>query len=319
MTAGGLDPAASGGAPVPDAAPGNFVDRLAPLSWRPYLRLARIDRPIGWWLLLLPCWWSAALASGVAGAGLPSPVVLALFLIGAVAMRGAGCTYNDIVDRDLDKQVERTRGRPIPSGQVTPVQAAIFLVALSLVGLAVLLTFNPFAIMLGMGSLAVVAAYPFMKRITSWPQFVLGLAFSWGGLMGWAGQFGSLEWPAVALYAGAVFWTMGYDTIYAVQDFEDDAIAGIRSTARLFGARTKLAIAILYGLASFCLAAALWGGHAGPVAWIGLAAFVTHLVRQVTKVSLADPSGALRLFRSNRDAGLLLFAGLCLDAVLRGA
>jgi 4-hydroxybenzoate polyprenyltransferase len=187
------------------------------------------------------------------------------------------------------------------------------------VGLAVLLTFNPFAIMLGMGSLAVVAAYPFMKRITSWPQFVLGLAFSWGGLMGWAGQFGSLEWPAVALYAGAVFWTMGYDTIYAVQDFEDDAIAGIRSTARLFGARTKLAIAILYGLASFCLAAALWGGHAGPVAWIGLAAFVTHLVRQVTKVSLADPSGALRLFRSNRDAGLLLFAGLCLDAVLRGA
>ncbi len=153
-------------------------------------------------------------------------------------------------------------------------QAAVFLVGQCLVGLAVLLTFNPFAIVLGFGSLAVVAAYPFMKRITSWPQAVLGLAFSWGALMGWAGQFGSLGWPAVLLYAGAVFWTMGYDTIYAVQDIEDDAIAGIRSTARLFGARTKMAIGILYGLAGFCLAAALWGGHAGPLAWVGLGAFV---------------------------------------------
>ncbi|MCP8939214.1 4-hydroxybenzoate octaprenyltransferase [Alsobacter sp. SYSU M60028] len=309
----------AGDAPVPDAAPGNLVDRLAPASWRPYLRLARIDRPTGWWLLLLPCWWSTALAAGAGGSGFPSPATLALFWIGAVAMRGAGCTYNDIVDRDLDRQVERTRGRPIPAGQVTPRQAALFMAAQALVGLAVLLTFNRFAIGLGFASLAVVAAYPFMKRVTSWPQAVLGLAFSWGALMGWAAAFGALAWPAVALYAGAVFWTMGYDTIYAVQDFEDDGVAGIRSTARLFGAHTRLAVGILYGLAALGVAAALWGAGVGPAGLAGLAGFVAHLGWQLRTVRVDDPRGALRLFRANRDAGLLLFAGLAVDAALRAA
>ena len=310
--------AGPGDAPVPDAVPGNLVDSLAPASWRPYLRLARFDRPAGWWLLLLPCWWSTALAAAVAGKGLPSPIVLVLFMIGAVAMRGAGCTYNDIVDRDLDRQVARTRSRPIPSGQVTPRQAAVFLVAQCLVGLAVLLCFNGFAIATGFASLAVVAIYPFMKRITSWPQAVLGLAFAWGGLMGWAATFGSLATPAVLLYAGAVFWTMGYDTIYAIQDFDDDGIAGIRSTARLFGDSSRLAIGLFYALAIVAMGGSVWAAGLGPAAWLAVAAFAAHLGWQVSKVRLDDKRGAWLLFRANRDAGLLLFGGLLIEAIVRG-
>jgi len=310
--------AGPGDAPVPDAAPGNLVDALAPASWRPYLRLARFDRPAGWWLLLLPCWWSTALAAGVAGRGLPSPIVLLLFMIGAMAMRGAGCTYNDIVDRDLDRQVARTRSRPIPSGQVTPRQAAVFLVAQCLVGLAVLLCFNGFAIATGFASLAVVAIYPFMKRITSWPQAVLGLAFAWGGLMGWAATFGSLAAPAVLLYAGAVFWTMGYDTIYAIQDFDDDGIAGIRSTARLFGDSSRLAIGLFYALAILAIGGSVWAAGLGLAAWLAVAAFAGHLGWQVINVRLDDKRGAWMLFRANRDAGLLLFGGLLIEAFIRG-
>src|ERR1700754_3038485 len=218
---------------------GNWVDTRAPSWSRPYLRLARYDRPIGSWLLLLPCWWSAALAAGVAGDVRGLPLFVALFFVGAFVMRGAGCTWNDITDRDLDALVERTRSRPIPAGQVSVPRAAAFLVALALIGLAVLLQFNRFAVATGIASLAIVAIYPFMKRITWWPQTVLGLAFSWGALMGFA----------VLLYAGSIEWVIGYDTIYAHQDAEDDALIGVKSTARLFGTRTRPALVAFYGLA----------------------------------------------------------------------
>src|SRR5215510_11976062 len=217
---------------------GNWVDGLAPAWARPYLRLARLDRPIGSWLLLMPCWWSVALAA-VHARSQVNVWHLFLFFVGAFAMRGAGCTWNDIVDRDLDAKVERTRSRPIPSGQVSVQAAAGFLVAQALVGLLVLLQFNGFAIATGIASLAVVAIYPFMKRITYWPQIFLGLAFSWGALMGWAAVFGRLDPPAFLLYAGSIAWVMHYDTIYAHQDREDDALVGVKSTARLFEQRTK--------------------------------------------------------------------------------
>ena len=227
----------SGGS-VADAT-GNWVDTLAPAWLKPYLRLARLDRPIGSWLLLLPCWWSSALAAVAAHARAPNILHLILFFIGAFAMRGAGCTWNDIVDRDLDGAVERTRSRPIPSGQVSVAQAALFLVLQALIGFSVLITFNGFTVALGIASLAIVVVYPFMKRITYWPQIVLGLAFSWGALMGWAGAFGRLDAAPLLLYAGSISWVIGYDTIYAHQDREDDALIGIKSTALLFGAQDQ--------------------------------------------------------------------------------
>jgi 4-hydroxybenzoate polyprenyltransferase len=296
---------------------GNWVDNLAPPWTRPYLRLARADRPIGSWLLLLPCWWSSALAAVHAHAAGPNPLHLALFAVGAVAMRGAGCTWNDVVDRDLDSMVERTRSRPIPSGQVTARAATAFLVLQSLVGLAVLLAFNPFAIAVGIASLATVAVYPFMKRITWWPQIGLGLAFSWGALMGWAAAFGRLDAPALILYVGSIAWVIGYDTIYAHQDRDDDALVGIKSTARLFGERTKLALSIFYALAVILIAAAGFSAGAGIVFAIGLAAFAAHLGWQVRRVDICDPALCLTLFKSNRDAGLVLFAALVLDAMAR--
>src|SRR5271163_2158984 len=239
-------------------ATGNWVDTLAPAWSRPYLRLARLDRPIGSWLLLLPCWWSAALAAVAAQVRGPSPWHIALFFIGAFAMRGAGCTWNDIVDRDLDGSVERTRSRPIPSGQVSTAQAALFLVLQALVGFAVLISFNTFTIWLGIASLAIVAVYPFMKRITSWPQVVLGLAFSWGALMGWAASLGALALAPVLLYLAAVAWTIGYDTIYALQDAVDDAVIGIGSTARRFGRHVRAGVGSLYAVAALSAAAALF-------------------------------------------------------------
>ena len=228
---------------------GNWVDGRAPAWAKPYLRLARLDRPIGSWLLLIPCWWSAGLAAIAGHARTPNPWHLVLFFIGAFAMRGAGCTWNDIVDRDLDALVERTRSRPLPSGQVSLGGAVLFLVLQALVGFLVLIQFNRFAIATGIASLAIVAVYPFMKRITYWPQIVLGLAFSWGALMGWAGAFGRLDAAPLILYAGSIAWVIGYDTIYAHQDREDDALIGIKSTALLFGARTKPMLALFYGLA----------------------------------------------------------------------
>src|SRR5664279_6208917 len=237
-------------------ATGNWVDTRAPPWSRPYLRLSRLDRPIGSWLLLMPCWWSAALAAGVIGDVSRLPPILVLFLVGAFVMRGAGCTWNDITDRDLDALVERTRSRPIPAGQVSVPQAAIFLVVQALVGLAVLLQFNRFAILTGIASLGIVAVYPFMKRITWWPQTVLGLAFSWGALMGFAVTLGRIDATAVALYAGSIAWVIGYDTIYAHQDVEDDALIGVKSTALLFGARTHRALVVFYGLAVVLIGAA---------------------------------------------------------------
>src|SRR5258707_7331037 len=227
-------------------ATGNWVDTRAPSWSRPYLRLSRFDRPIGSWLLLMPCWWSAALACGIAHDIRQLPLIIVLFLIGAFVMRGAGCTWNDITDSDLDAKVERTRSRPIPAGQVSVPQAFAFLVLQALIGLVVLLQFNRFAVMSGIASLIIVAVYPFMKRITWWPQVVLGLAFSWGALMGFAVILGRIDLTALVLYAGSIAWVIGYDTIYAHQDAEDDALIGIKSTARLFGARPPLALAGVY-------------------------------------------------------------------------
>jgi 4-hydroxybenzoate polyprenyltransferase len=298
---------------------GNWVDTIAPSWSRPYLRLARFDRPIGSWLLLMPCWWSAALAAGVAGRINQLLPVVVLFFVGSFVMRGAGCTWNDITDRHLDGLVERTRSRPIPAGQVSVAQAAVFLVAQALIGLAVLLQFNRFAVATGIASLVIVAVYPFMKRITWWPQIVLGLAFSWGALMGFAVTLGRIDAAALLLYAGSISWVIGYDTIYAHQDAEDDALIGIKSTALLFGARTRPALLVFYGLAVVLIGAALVlaGGH-WP-AWIGLAAFAAHLTRQIWRLQISDPVLCLRIFKSNRDAGLLLFAGLLADAVMRAS
>src|SRR5215469_1632907 len=298
---------------------GNWVDTIAPAWSRPYLRLARFDRPIGSWLLLMPCWWSLALAAGVAHELRQLPLYVALFFVGSFVMRGAGCTWNDITDRDLDARVERTRSRPIPAGQVSVAQAFAFLVAQALIGLAVLLQFNRFAVWTGIASLAIVAIYPFMKRITWWPQVVLGLAFSWGALMGFAVTFGRLDVTAFVLYAGSISWVIGYDTIYAHQDTEDDALIGIKSTARLFAERTHEALVIFYGLTVVLIGVAFALAGSGIAAWIGLALFAVQLGWQVWRLEINDPALCLRLFKSNREAGLILFAGLVIDAVMRAA
>jgi 4-hydroxybenzoate polyprenyltransferase len=297
---------------------GNWVDGFAPAWTRPYLRLARLDRPIGSWLLLMPCWWSVGLAAIHAHSQV-NLWHLVLFFVGAFAMRGAGCTWNDIVDRDLDTQVERTRSRPIPAGQVTVAAAAGFLLLQALIGLVVLLQFNRFTVYVGFLSLAVVAVYPFMKRITYWPQIVLGLAFSWGALMGWPATFGRLDLPAFLLYAGAISWVIGYDTIYAHQDREDDALIGIKSTALLFGERTKTMLALFYALAVALIALAGWRAGGGVVFALGLGAFAAHLAWQIMRLDIHDPVLCLVVFKSNRDAGLILFAGLVLDAAARHA
>lgn len=303
--------------PVADAVRGHWADRLLPLAARPYARLMRLERPIGWWLLLWPCWWSAALAALAAGAALPNLWHMALFLVGAVAMRGAGCVWNDFLDRDIDGRVERTRSRPIPSGQVSPREALVFMVALLGVGLAVLLQFNAFAIAVGFASMLVVPIYPLMKRVTNWPQAVLGLAFSWGALMGWAAWFGALDAPALWLYAAAVAWTVGYDTIYAHQDKDDDAVVGVRSTALLFGRDTRLWLGGFYAVAVGCLAVAVVGAGGGVIALSGVAGFALHLAWQVARLDIDDPDLCLKLFRTNRDAGAIPFLGLVAEAAVR--
>jgi 4-hydroxybenzoate polyprenyltransferase len=296
---------------------GNWVDTLAPKPLRPYLRLARADRPVGSWLLLIPCWWAAALAAVAAGKPWPDPWHVVLFFVGAFTMRGAGCTWNDILDRDLDAKVARTRSRPIPSGQVSVRAAAVFLVVQALIGLAVLLQFNRFTVATGIASLAIVAVYPLMKRVVWWPQIVLGLAFSWGALMGWAAAFGRLDAPALLLYAGSIAWVIGYDTIYAHQDREDDALIGVKSTARLFGAHTRLALVICYSLAVVLIGVAGAAAGAGALFSVGLILFGAQLGWQIVRIDIDDPDLCLRLFKSNRDAGLILFAALCADAFYR--
>jgi 4-hydroxybenzoate polyprenyltransferase len=301
---------------LPDAVRGHWAERWAPARLKPYLRLARIERPIGWWLLLLPCWWSAALAAIASGRPWPDPLHCLLFLIGAVAMRGAGCTYNDIVDRDLDTRVERTRQRPLPSGQITLKGALAFLALQGLLGLIVLLQFNGFAIATGFASLGIVALYPFMKRFFWMPQIVLGLAFAWGALMGWAAAFGALSWAAALLYLGSIAWVVGYDTIYALQDIEDDEVVGIKSSARFFGERVRIGVGLCYGLTILFMTAAFVQAGVGLASFAGLALFSLHLGWQVARIDRSDGAGALRLFRSNRDAGLILFAAMTLDTLI---
>jgi 4-hydroxybenzoate polyprenyltransferase len=300
-------------------ATGNWVDTGAPHWLRPYLRLTRLDRPIGWWLLLIPCWWSVALAGIANGSWGPDPWHVFLFLIGAIIMRGAGCTWNDLVDRDIDGRVERTRSRPIPSGRVSVPAAYAFLVAQALVGLVILLQFNRYAIVVGIASLGVVTIYPFMKRVTYWPQIFLGLAFSWGALMGWAAGRGTLELPALLLYAGSIAWVIHYDTIYAHQDREDDALVGLKSTALLFAERTKLALALFSMAAVILIGLSGYTAGGGMIFAIGLAAFAAHLAWQIVRIDISSPDSCLTMFRANRDAGLILFAAMILDAAVRRA
>ncbi len=310
MTRPTLVPATAQGAS--DIPRGNWIDRWMPAPVRPYLRLARLDRPIGTWLLLLPSWWGLALASD----GWPDARLMALFAMGAVAMRGAGCVYNDIVDRDYDARVARTADRPIPSGAVSVRQALIFLALLLLAGLAVLLQFNAFAIALGAASLALVFTYPLAKRVTYWPQAVLGLTFNWGALLGWAAVQGDFAWPAVALYAAGFFWTLGYDTIYAHQDKDDDALIGVKSSALRLGAATRPWLFAFYAAAVALLALAGWlAGLAWPF-WLGLAAAAGHLERQAARVDIDDPNDCLAKFRANRVVGWLVLAGIVAGRVV---
>jgi 4-hydroxybenzoate polyprenyltransferase len=295
-------------------ATGNWVDGLAPPFARPYLRLARLDRPIGSWLLLMPCWWSVGLA-GMRVEQFPSLWHVVLFFIGAFAMRGAGCTWNDLVDRNLDRLVERTRSRPIPSGQVSVAEATAFMVAQALIGFLVLIQFNRFTVFTGLASLLVVAIYPFMKRITYWPQIVLGLAFSYGALMGWPAAFGQLDWPAIVLYAGSISWVIGYDTIYAHQDREDDLLIGIKSTALLFGENTRPMLAGFYSGAVVLIGIAGLMAGGRLIFVLGLIAFAAHLAWQVVRLDINDSAHCLKLFKSNRDAGLILFGAMLLEAV----
>jgi 4-hydroxybenzoate polyprenyltransferase len=302
-------------APLPDATPANWVDRYAPGPLRPWLKLGRFDRPTGIWLLMLPGWQGVALAGAMAH-GAPSLTLLAKIFFGAALMRAAGCAYNDIVDRDIDAKVARTAARPIPAGQIGVRQAWAFVVACSLISLAILLTFNPLAIGLGVGSLVLIAGYPFMKRITWWPQAWLGLTFNWGALLGFAAAAGQLALPAYLLYAAGLFWTLGYDTIYAVQDLEDDALAGVKSSARRLGTQAPRAIFGFYAVSLILLAAAGYLAHLTPVFFAGLGAYAVHLVWQSRRIHVDDPVGALRLFKSNSWAGLILFAAIVLGVRL---
>ena len=297
---------------VPDSERTGLIGAL-PRSWRPFASLMRLDRPIGTWLLFWPCAWSVALA-GVRGEW----ALFAWLLIGAFAMRSAGCAYNDIVDRDLDRQVERTRLRPLASGRVSLRQAWALTIALCLVGLVVLLQLTRTAQIVALASLALVAAYPFMKRITWWPQAWLGLVFSWGALVGWPSVTGSLASPAITLWAGAIFWVVGYDTVYAIQDKEDDALVGVKSSARAVGDKARPAVAALYALALALWAGALWQVKPTPLVLAALAPAALHLGWQAWKIDPADGEGALRLFRSNRTTGLLVFAA-CLTVGLSAA
>jgi 4-hydroxybenzoate polyprenyltransferase len=334
--------AAARPAPLPDAPPHNWVDRRAPAAWRPWLKLGRFDRPAGIWLLLLPGWQGVALAGAMQGQA-PDWSLFVRFAVGAAAMRAAGCAYNDIVDRHIDAKVARTALRPIPSGQISVKGAWRFVVACALTGLAVLLTLNLWAIGLGVLSLGLVAAYPFMKRITWWPQAWLGLTFNWGALLGFAaagvGASGLTivygEWmvltrhwltfvfapgrglaaPALLLYASGVFWTLGYDTIYAVQDLEDDALAGVKSSARRLGSAAPRGVMIFYLISALLALGAGFLAHLGLLFYPVLAVFALHLLWQSQDLKVDDAQGALRLFRSNRDAGAILVVALALGAI----
>jgi 4-hydroxybenzoate polyprenyltransferase len=320
---------------LPDAVPDNWVDRYAPAALVPWLKLGRFDRPTGIWLLMLPGWMGVALADAAVGR-FPDPVLLVLILVGATLMRSAGCAYNDIVDGDIDAQVERTAQRPIPAGQISVKQAWLFIVGCSLGGLVILLSLNLWAVLLGVLSLGLVAAYPFMKRITWWPQAWLGLTFNWGALLGYAAAMGGPSfwqmtlwmlpekdgassviivggppgWPAALLYAGLLFWTLGYDTIYAVQDLEDDALVGVKSSARRLGENAPRAVMGFYAATFVLLVCAAWLAGLGPLFLPLIAVAGVLLSRQAAKLDVADGVGALALFKSNTWVGLLMVAAL---------
>jgi 4-hydroxybenzoate polyprenyltransferase len=301
---------------VSDAVAMNWVDRLAPPRSRPYLRLARADRPIGTWLLLIPCWWGITLGVLHTGWHWVDLWLYPACTIGAFVMRGAGCTWNDITDSNIDAKVARTRSRPIPSGQVTVKQAAAFMVGLSLAGLVVLLTLNSAAIWLGVISLAPVCVYPFAKRFTWWPQVFLGIAFNWGALLGWAAHTGGLSLPPLYLYLAGIAWTLHYDTIYAHQDREDDALIGVRSTARLFERDTASWLWMFTGLTVIFAGLAVlfanggWFGILGPLALGGFMAW------QIFELDIDNPEQCLKLFRATRWGGLMMLGFLLLDAVI---
>jgi 4-hydroxybenzoate polyprenyltransferase len=321
-------------APLPDAAPTNWVDRFAPAAIRPWLKLGRFDRPVGIWLLMLPGWQGIVLAD-VMEHRLPNLGLMGEVALGAALMRAAGCAYNDIVDRDIDAKVARTAMRPIPAGQISVRQAWAFVIACCLISLVILLSLPPTAVLLGVASLGLVAAYPFMKRITWWPQAWLGLTFNWGALLGFAAATGegpalwrglapyaiatgnlqflsraladsTLNWAAVLLYASGVFWTLGYDTIYAIQDLEDDALAGVKSSARRLGANAPLAILGFYLTSLALLLATGAAAGLGPGFFVLLIAYGVQLCSQARRVRLDDPALALRLFKSNAWSGLIL-------------
>jgi 4-hydroxybenzoate polyprenyltransferase len=301
--------ATNAGSEASDIVLGNWIDRLVPGAARPYLRLARIDRPIGTWLLLFPCWWSVALARP----GWPDPWLLALFAMGSVVMRGAGCTINDIIDRDFDARVARTAGRPIPSGAVSLKAAVVFVVLQLAAGVLVLVQFNTFAIVVGAAALPLVFTYPFMKRITYWPQLALGFTFNWGALVGWAAVQGELGPPALALYAAGIFWTLGYDTIYAHQDKADDVSIGIRSSALRLGDGTRPWLFVFYGAAVALTALA---GYLAALAWpfyLALALAAGQLAWQAARVNTDDAHDCLAKFKSNR-----VYAWIVLGAIVAG-
>ena len=297
---------------VADAVKGNWVDTNAPAPLRPYLRLSRADRPIGTWLLLIPCWWGVLLAGLSEGFAIFDLWIIVGCAAGAFLMRGAGCTWNDFTDRDFDAQVARTRSRPIPSGQVSPKQALAWMVLQSLIAFGILLTFNPLAIGLGIGSLVLVAIYPFAKRFTWWPQVFLGLAFNWGAILAWTAKTGEVSWPPVVLYAAGIVWTLFYDTIYAHQDKDDDALIGVKSTARLFGENTSIWLRGFMMLSVAWMAASVLMVTSDAdrilallVAIAGVWGFGWHMTWQLRELDTEDPDICLRLFRSNRTAGLI--------------
>lgn len=291
------------------------MDRYAPEATKPYLRMSRLDRPIGYQLLFWPCAFSLALAS-VAISTAFNWYYLVLFFVGAVAMRGAGCTFNDIVDRDIDDKVARTRSRPIPSGQVSVRQAVVWMVAQSLVGLAVLIQFNAYTIALGIASLVLVAIYPFMKRVTFWPQLFLGLAFSWGALVGWTAVTGSLALPALVMYLACIVWTIGYDTIYALQDVEDDALIGVKSTARLAGENVRIFVASFYAATAVLWAVAAWLVVPGWLFWLGFVVPVGMLAWQVATLERTNGAKCLMHFKSNHWLGIAFTAALILGGAM---
>ena len=303
---------------VADAVAHHWAERLLPVWALPYARLMRLERPVGWQLLLIPALWSITLAQVAEGGGWPNWWLIALFLVGSVVMRGAGCVYNDIVDRDIDARVERTRNRPLPSGQVSLRQAWLFLAALLLVGLLVLLQLNRPAQVVAISSLALVAIYPFMKRFTYWPQLFLGLAFNFGALVGWVAVRGQLEWPAVLLYLGGIFWTLAYDTIYAHQDRADDLLAGVKSTALKLGRRTKPALALFYALAFLSIGLAGWMAGAFPLFVAGLAVAAARAIWQVMTLDIDDAANCLERFRDNRNIGMAIFTGALAASLARG-